>query len=127
MNECVCPGDKLTYECTVQGSDTGATIWTGTAFSGCQQNEILLLHRQFTPIGSGSTRTCNNGAIVGQSLGVLGNHYTSQLNVTITPETAGKTITCAYDALTSDQTQNMIKFSRVVPSTYLQDSPILIH
>jgi hypothetical protein len=66
---------------------------------------------------------CNNGAIVGQSLGVQGNSYISQLNVTITPETAGKTISCVYDALTSNQTQNMIKFSTVVPSTYLQDSP----
>jgi hypothetical protein len=64
---------------------------------------------------------------VGQSLGVQDNNYISQLNVTITPETAGKTITCAYDALTSDQTQSMIKFSTVVPSKYLQDSPILIH
>jgi hypothetical protein len=127
VNECVCPGDKLTYTCTVQGSDTGATIWTGTAFlGGCQQNEILLLHRQFMSTG-GSTRTCNNGAIVGQSLGVQGNSYTSQLNVTITPETAGKTIMCAYDALTSDQTQNMIKFSTVVPSTYLILTYALLH
>ena len=116
MNECVCPGDQLTYRCTVQGDTAGATIWNGTAFlGGCQQNEILLLHRQFT---LGSTRICNNGAIVGQSLGVQGNSYTSELNVTITPEITGKTITCAYNALTSDQTQNMIKFSIVVPGKF---------
>ena len=58
---------------------------------------------------------CNNGAIVGQILSVQDNNYTSELNVIITPETAGRTIMCAYDALTSDQTQNMIKFSTVVP------------
>ena len=114
MNECVCPGDQLTYRCTVQGSNTGGTLWNGTAFSGCPQNEILLQHHQFTPTG-GPTGICNNGAIVGRSLGVQGNNFTSQLNVTITPETAGKTITCAYDVLTNDQTQNMIKFSMVVP------------
>ena len=58
---------------------------------------------------------CNNGAIVGQILSVQDNNYTSELNVTITPETAGRTIMCVYDALTDDQTRNMIKFSMVVP------------
>ena len=112
MNECVCPSNKLTYTCTVQGSPTGATVWNGAAFSGCQQNEILLQHHQFTRTG-GSTGTCNDGAIVGQSLGVQGNNYTSRLNVTITPETAGRTIMCAYDAFTG---QNItIKFSTVIP------------
>ena len=117
MNECVCPGNKLIYRCSVQGSPNGATLWNGTAFSGCPQDEILLHHSYFTSAG-GSTGTCNNGAIVGQSLGVQGNSYTSQLNVTITPETAGKTIMCAYDALTSDQTQDMIRFSMVVPGNF---------
>ena len=112
MNECICPGDQLTYNCTVQGSLSGATIWSGTDFSGCQQNEILLQHHQYTRPG-GSTGTCNNGAIVGQSLGVQGNNYTSQLNVTITPETAGRTITCAYDALTGQDIT--IKFSKIIP------------
>ena len=115
---CVCPGDKLMYNCTVQGSPTGATTWSGTAFSGCQQNEILLQHHQFTPIG-GPTGTCNNGAIVGQSLGVQGNNFTSQLNVTIIPETAGKTIMCDYDPLTG---QNFtIKFSTIIPGNHLPD------
>jgi hypothetical protein len=107
VKECVCPGDKLIYRCTVQGSPTGATIWTGTAFSGCQRNEILLQHHQFTQPG-GPTGTCNNGAIVGQSLGVQGNNYTSQLNVTITPETAGNTITCAYDDLIRQGSQTQV-------------------
>ena len=112
VNECICPGEQLTYRCTVQGSNTGGTFWSGTAFSGCLQNEILLQHHQFTRPG-GSTSVCNNGAIVGQSLGVQGNNYTSQLNVTITPETAGKTIMCSYDAL--DGQNIMIKFSTTIP------------
>jgi hypothetical protein len=115
MNECVCPGDNLIYNCTVQGSPTGATIWNGTAFSGCQQNEIVLHHHQYSRTG-GSTGICNNGAIVGQSLRVQGN-YTSQLNVTITPETAGKTIICAYDALTG-QGNTIIKFSTIPGNHY---------
>ena len=119
MRECACPGDKLTYRCTVQGEATGATLWNGTVFSSCQQgsNEILLQHRDFTTTG-GTTGTCNNGNIVGQSLSVQGDNYTSQLNVTITPDTAGKTITCAYDSLSSDQTQNMIRFSTTVPGNF---------
>ena len=114
--ECVCPGEKLTYRCTVHGEATGATLWYGTAFSGCQQDpeEILLQHRHFTQPG-GITGTCNNRNIVGQSLGVQGNSYTSQLNVTITPDIVGKTITCAYDSLSSDLTQDMIKFSTILP------------
>ena len=116
VNECVCPGDKLTYRCTVQGSDTtGATVWSGTAFSGCLQNEILLQHSDFTPTG-GPTGRCNNGGIVGQSLGAQGNNFTSQLNVTITPETAGKTIMCSYDAL--DSQNIMIKFSTIIPGNH---------
>ena len=116
MNECVCAGDKLTYRCTVQGSITGATIWNGTAFSGCPQDEILLQHHQFIQPG-GSTSTCNNGAIVGQGFSVQGNNYTSQLNVTVTPETAGKTITCTYDALTGQDI--MIKFSTIIPGNHV--------
>ena len=118
---CVCSGDRLTYGCTVQGSANGAIIWSGTAFSGCLQNEILLQHSQFTPEG-GPTETCNNGAIVGQILGVQGNNYTSQLNVTITPETAGKTITCSYDALDGQNTMN--KFSVIIPGNH---APLLYH
>ena len=115
-NQCVCPGNKLIYRCTVQGSPTGVTIWSGTAFSGCPQDDILLQHHQFTQPG-GSTGTCNNGAIVGQSLSVQGNNYTSQLNVTITPEIAGKTIMCAYDALTTTQ-DSTIRYSTIVPGNY---------
>ena len=117
-NQCVCPGNKLIYtvRCTVQGSPTGATVWNGTAFSGCLQNEILLQHGGFTPTG-GPAGICNNGAIVGQSLSVQGNNlFTSLLNVTITPETAGKTITCAYDAL--DGQSIMIKFSKKIPGNH---------
>ena len=101
------------YRCTVQGNANGATIWTGTAFSDCLQDRVILSHSLFKLTG-GSIETCNNGDVVGQSLGVQENNYTSRLNVTITPYTAGQTITCAYDALTRDQTQ-MIKFSTTVP------------
>lgn len=112
--KCVCSGENLIYNCSVHDNAHGATVWNGTAFSGC---EILLPHRHFTPTGD-PIGTCNNGDIVEQSLGVQGNNYTSQLNVTITLGIAGKTITCAYDALTTDPTNDMIHFSTIVPGTH---------
>ena len=90
---CICPGDTLSYECTVTGG--GGTVWAGSAFN-CYQygNEIVLFNSHFD---TGTYGMCNNGAIVGRSLSVDGNNYTSQLNVTITPDTAGKTIKCVHD------------------------------
>ena len=69
----------------------GTTIWSGSASKYC---EISLIHIRF---GTGAYGTCNNGAIVARSLSVEGNNYTSYLNVTVTPDTAGKTIECASD------------------------------
>jgi hypothetical protein len=88
MNGCVCPGDTLTYECTVERGV--ATVWTGSAID---HNNIVLLHSH----DRGVYRYCNNGTIVARGH-IEGNYsYTSQLNVTITPDTAGKTIECARD------------------------------
>jgi riboflavin synthase alpha subunit len=70
-------------------------IWTGSAFDcSSTTNEIVLLYTRY------NTETyvlCNNGFIVARGLSVEGNNYTSQLNVTITPDTAGETIICASD------------------------------
>ena len=98
---------------------TGATIWNGTAFNGCPQDEIILPHSQFTST-RGSIDMCNEGDIVGQGLRVEGNSYISQLNVTITNHTVGKTIVCAYDALTADSASDMIHLFTTVPGTGVQ-------
>ena len=111
-SEYACPGDLLTYECNATGgSNIGATIWTGTAFN-CPSsgNEIILLH---VHINRTYMYTCNNGAIVARSLSVEGNNYTSQLNVTITPDTAGKTIKCVHD----DGLTGRFLFSLALPTT----------
>ena len=95
MNGCVCPGDTLIYECTAMGV-SASTIWTGSALDCVLSNDdIVLLHRRF--LYSGSSGTCNNGAIVARGLSIEGNNYTSQLSVIVTPDTAGKTIVCASD------------------------------
>ena len=95
INGCSCPGYTLTFECTVVGR--GATVWRGSAFDCVYtSNTILLFHSRFaTPIGTIST--CNNGAIVGRSLRVENNSYTSQLNVTVSRDLIGKSVTCVHD------------------------------
>ena len=104
---CLCPGDTLLYECTVMGY--GTTVWTGSAFN-CRSsnNDIILLHNRFN---NGTDGTCTNGAIVGRSIAVDGNNYTSQLNVTITSDTAGKTIKCIHDRWT----HNILVFTSIIP------------
>ena len=112
MIGCVCPGDTLTYECTSTGGYGGLTIWTGTAFE-CSYwyTYILLFHHRFTSV-NGTYDSCNNGVIVARSLSVEGNNYTSQLNVTVTPDTAGKTVEC----LSNNGTSSTLHFSRVIPT-----------
>ena len=107
---CACPGDILTYECTVVGY--GITVWTGTAFN-CPSfnNELALLHSRFLS----AYRTCNNGATVAKIISVEGNNYTSQLNATLNSNTAGKTIMCFYD----DGVRTTIQLSTVIPTTGL--------
>ena len=93
INGCSCPGYTLTFECTVVGS--GTTVWLGSAFDCVySSNEIGLSHGRFA---ISIRRTCNNGAIVRQSLGVENNSYTSQLNVTVSRDLIGKSVTCVHD------------------------------
>ena len=108
-NGCVCLGDTLTYNCTVIGSLGGATIWRGSALSGCHPNddEIVLLHSRFTMSNGGTFGVCNNGDIVGRSIGIEGSNYTSQLNVIVTPDIIQKTIMCINGA-TSETVQSFV-------------------
>jgi hypothetical protein len=100
----VCPwGINMTFECTVNGTIGDTTVWTGTDFNGCDNNEISLLH--INRFGNkGAYGTCNNGAITGQIVNVImGTNsnrsiYTSQLIVTVRSENnLGKVIECFHD------------------------------
>ena len=83
----------------------GSTIWSGPVFSlNCLDCDLILLHNRF-PSPNGTSSVCNNGAIVARSVYVKGNNYTSQLNVTLTSDTAGKTISCLHDNGTYSTTQ----------------------
>ena len=94
LNDCVCPGEEVTFECTVCGI-LAATVWTGSLFD-CAGGEILLRHRQFE-YGS-AIGECNNGTVVARSIGVSdvnGSYcYSSQLNVIINSVMNNKTVTC---------------------------------
>ena len=104
---CLCPGDTISYECTVTGTEVGSTVWTGSAFNDA---EIVLLHRRFHQ-GTRNVYMYRN-SIVARSLSVEGNNYTSQLNVTVTPATAGKTIGCIHD----NGTHEIFIFSSIIPT-----------
>ena len=94
---CQCPGDIVTYECTVIGGQGGTTVWTGSAFH-CPSSDhmIQLVHGHFAS-EKGSVRYCNDGDIVARGLRVENNSYTSQLNVTLTSDLAGESIECFHD------------------------------
>ena len=90
---CACPGELLTYFCTVDGGNATVTIWGGSAFD-CAGNSITLTHLSFQ---NGTSGNCNDGAIVGQSVKVDGTHYTSKLDVTVSNKLKNKNIICSSD------------------------------
>lgn len=101
IDECACPHQTWILECSVIAlSEERSLTWTGSAFD-CKQsnNEILLLPND----DMSRPRTCNNGSIVAHSFRFESNTdintftYTSQLNVKINSNIAGKNITCLFD------------------------------
>ena len=95
--ECVCPGELLSFMCTVIGTRSGATIWAGSAFN-CAGNEISLRHESFFRSG-GISKDCNRGAIVGKTVSAINETcFTSELNVTVSTELNFTTVSCSLDS-----------------------------
>ena len=91
LSDCTCVGYVQTFECVVFG--VGITIWQGIGFDfPCV---IQLRHSQYN--NSRAIGDCNDGAIIASSVGVLGDRYISQLNVTITQEMTNETIECMHE------------------------------
>ena len=97
---CTCPDNVIKYICIINGSNQGGfTIWQGTAFNcPAEKDRILLRHNSFTSRAFGS---CNDGNIIGESVGVsLGSTcvYTSRLvdNITADPSLIGRRVECIY-------------------------------
>ena len=85
---CACPGEVLRFICVV--TEGGTTLWTGNAFS-CNSNDILLHHSQFSLPG-GVSGSCNNDAISAWSIEVTDECYSSEKNVTFSPDLNSRTI-----------------------------------
>ena len=65
-------------------------MWNGTSFS-CATNEIILRHNSFM---EGTEKDCNDGAIIGESLRLEEDCYTSQLHVNVSSDLNNRTIGC---------------------------------
>ena len=90
-----------------------ATRWRGTALD-CPLG-ITLRHSQFA--ANQEIGICNNGDIVGRSIEVDNDCYTSQLNVTVRESFNNETVQCAF---TSSAGTRAIAESllRIVSGTY---------
>ena len=99
-NRYLCPGDTLTYECTIMGDSGGSTVWRGSAFS-CTNQEIALFHAD-SESTEGTYGEC--GDIIGKidvnttnGNSTTVSHYTSRLIVPVNSGRVGRTIECLYD------------------------------
>lgn len=97
-NGCTCPGQVVVYDCTVNGSETIATVWKGSALD-CPENGnvITLLHSQYSDKTFG---VCNNRTIVAQGVPPSANSngtFTSRLSVIVSSSLDGKSIVCGED------------------------------
>ena len=90
----------MIYKCTIMGKHGGSTIFRGRSFKfiNCTGNidGLALPHSQFN-CPQGTKRSCNNGAIIAQSLQGGNDTYTSQLSITVTSELIGDAIECAHN------------------------------
>ena len=90
----MCLGHHITLECSVLENGT-ITVLTGSAFNcSSSNNEIPLLRTE-----GNSTKSCNDGLIFGYNKPRTSGDWlhTTLLNVTITSEIIGSTITCSND------------------------------
>lgn len=107
MSRCICIGYDAAYNCTAIGN--GATRWGGTAFN-CPHsgNHFSLIHERYS-LPNGTTKSCNDGAIIGLSVPVHENGYSSILLVkNVTLELNDTTVKCEYDDLSSYQDESRI-------------------
>ena len=71
------------------------TVWGGTAFNCGSRNEITLRHNanEF----ENAVLECNDGAIAGYGVDSVDNCFTSRLDVRLSADLQGRTITCSKD------------------------------
>ena len=108
-------------------------MWTGAGVFDCpnHSNEIVLRHINF---GSSVMGECNAGAIIGQSLRVDGNCFTSELSVVYSESFNGRNVTCNHDdgttissSLSLMITHNVIGIVTIIQLTIKFTCPPFIH
>ena len=106
INDSVCPGDILTFECTVFGGVSTVYKFKSSAFDSimCNIEDIVLIHSRFNSSassGDSQSRSCTIGnrnvALHGQSVRNVNGSYTSQLKITLFSSLYGSTIDCVHD------------------------------
>ena len=85
-------------------------MWNGSALHCPNSHEIILLHSRFNNQNHGTRVICNDGDIVGSSVEVENNCYTSKLEVQLTTDLIGSTIECFRD----DGVQEILVNSTVI-------------
>ena len=96
QSSCVCSGARLSLECTVSGGI--GTVFHGDIFD-CSRtsDEMVLLHSRFSLTG-GASSSCNNGAIQGQSVGIVNSTvYISRLHIDVRNKFINRRIYCSRD------------------------------
>ena len=75
------------------------TVWDGSAIQ-CEHGTIHLRHSLYNETEK-PLRICNHGAIIAQAIGVDGNSYTSQLNISVAANSlsmfSNKIVKCSQD------------------------------
>ena len=105
-NKCTC--ETLTLECNVIGAGSTVLSLRGNSVICDYSSEITLLHSRYNKSnGTSGTTLCNNGAIelVGWSLRVEDNCFTSLLQIKFSNNFAESLVTCIYD---DGMTENVV-------------------
>ena len=94
-SDCTCPGQSITYECSV--IDGLFTVWNGSITAG--NCTITLIHSHFEAgTAHGFCNTSSNSRVTARGVGVENNNcYISQLTVLATPDLDGRTIECCIE------------------------------
>ena len=94
------PGEVVNYTCTVVDTNNplAFTLWRGTTLSTCPGSQIALIHLLFNT--SGTSGTCNSGAMTAESVGVVDNCFTSRLMVTVSSGLNETTVECTLAGVT---------------------------
>ena len=87
---CLCPGSSIVYQCAVNGSVDGLTVWQ---VSGCS-GEISLNHNH--DFVSSSGMLCSN--VRGTGVSITNDCYVSELTINnISATNIGENVTCSLD------------------------------